>query len=41
MRATAVVSARVPSNVISPQRPHMRNDSTPGGGAWRGGDGAP
>src|SRR5687767_5342651 len=41
MRATAVVSARVPSNVISPHRPHMRNDSTPGRGAWRGGGDAP
>src|SRR5215203_753927 len=28
IRATAVVSARDPSNVISPQRPHMQNDLT-------------
>src|SRR4051795_6662643 len=28
MRATAVVSAIEPSNVISPQRPHMHSDLT-------------
>src|SRR4051812_36967641 len=28
MRATAVVSAREPSNVISPERPHMHCDLT-------------
>ena len=28
MRATAVVSAVEPSNVISPHRPHMHNDLT-------------
>src|SRR5215207_7685341 len=28
MRATAVVSAMDPSNVISPQRPHMQSDLT-------------
>ena len=40
IRATAVVSARVPSNVISPQSPHMRTDLTRGAGAPRRGPGA-
>src|SRR3954464_7730520 len=35
IRSTAAVSAREPSKVMSPERPHMHPDLTPSGGGMR------